>query len=205
MRTHRRCWAGEAWATVEACETCVKGSAVGKRQQNGVQTLEVGFTVRGGGFGPRLATTHRNTIFAATAAPCAEHHHYDMGEDTTPFISDECTIEGADVATETCGKTDAPSRLGDKQNGSQKTSEDDRDATTGTSSNVDGDGGAEGSEAVRLLDEELVELEQLIALQRRKVNALERLRGQWISGERCGDNKICSAFFCVESFLSVVL
>eukprot|EP00752_Nemacystus_decipiens_P016235 g14515.t2 len=42
----------------------------------------------------------------------------------------------------------------------------------------------EGSEAVRLLDEELAELEQLMRLQRRKVDALERLRKQWLSGER---------------------
>lgn len=43
----------------------------------------------------------------------------------------------------------------------------------------------EGSEAVKLLDEELAELEQLMRLQRRKVDALERLRQQWLSGERC--------------------
>lgn len=40
------------------------------------------------------------------------------------------------------------------------------------------------SEAVKLLDEELAELEQLMRLQRRKVDALERLRQQWLSGER---------------------
>lgn len=43
----------------------------------------------------------------------------------------------------------------------------------------------EESEAVKLLDEELAELEQLMRLQRRKVDALERLRQQWLSGERC--------------------
>ncbi|CAM9990150.1 unnamed protein product [Scytosiphon promiscuus] len=44
---------------------------------------------------------------------------------------------------------------------------------------------AEGSlEAVRLLDEELAELEKLMRLQQKKVDALERLRRQWLSGER---------------------
>jgi len=38
--------------------------------------------------------------------------------------------------------------------------------------------------AVKLLDEELAELEQLIRLQKRKVDALERLRQQWLSGAR---------------------
>lgn len=45
-------------------------------------------------------------------------------------------------------------------------------------------GNLEQSQAVRLLDEELVELERLILLQRRKVEALERLREQYISGQR---------------------
>ncbi len=40
------------------------------------------------------------------------------------------------------------------------------------------------SEAVKLLDEELAELEQLMRLQRKKVDALERLRQQWLSGAR---------------------
>lgn len=40
------------------------------------------------------------------------------------------------------------------------------------------------SEAVKLLDEELAELEQLMGLQRKKVDALERLRQQWLSGAR---------------------
>lgn len=43
----------------------------------------------------------------------------------------------------------------------------------------------EDSEAVKLLDEELAELEKLMGLQRRKVDALERLRQQWLSRERC--------------------
>lgn len=42
----------------------------------------------------------------------------------------------------------------------------------------------EETEAVRRLDEELEELERLMVLQRRKVDALERLRRQWLSGER---------------------
>eukprot|EP00903_Cladosiphon_okamuranus_P008847 g8471.t1 len=46
------------------------------------------------------------------------------------------------------------------------------------------DGDREGSEAVRLLDEELAELQLLMSLQTRKVDALERLRQQWLSGER---------------------
>ena len=45
--------------------------------------------------------------------------------------------------------------------------------------------GTASSRAVHLLDEELAELEQLIKLQRRQVEALERLRNQWLSGERC--------------------
>ena len=51
-----------------------------------------------------------------------------------------------------------------------------------------GDGDAfavEGSEAVRLLDEELEELEKLILVQRKKIDALGRLRRQWLTGERC--------------------
>lgn len=42
----------------------------------------------------------------------------------------------------------------------------------------------ENSDVVRQLDEELAELEKLVALQQRKVDALQRLRRQWISGER---------------------
>lgn len=48
-----------------------------------------------------------------------------------------------------------------------------------------GGAASSASRAVQLLDEELAELEQLIHLQRRRVDALERLRNQWLSGERC--------------------
>lgn len=43
----------------------------------------------------------------------------------------------------------------------------------------------EGSDAVKILDEEIAELEQLIVLQEKKLDALRRLRGQWVSGQRC--------------------
>lgn len=42
----------------------------------------------------------------------------------------------------------------------------------------------EESEAVQMLDRELAELGELLVLQQRKVEALERLRGQYLSGER---------------------
>lgn len=44
----------------------------------------------------------------------------------------------------------------------------------------------EGSDAVKILDEEIAELEKLIVLQGKKLNALQRLREQWVSGQRCG-------------------
>lgn len=48
-----------------------------------------------------------------------------------------------------------------------------------------GDGEA-SSQAVRLLDDELMELEKLIYLQQRKVEALQRLREQYLAGQRYG-------------------
>lgn len=44
----------------------------------------------------------------------------------------------------------------------------------------------EDSDVVRLLDEELMELDKLWTLQQRKVDALKRLRNQFLSGERYG-------------------
>lgn len=42
----------------------------------------------------------------------------------------------------------------------------------------------EESDAVRLVDEELMEVRKMLALQQRKVDALERLRLQYLNGER---------------------
>lgn len=125
-----------------------------------------------------------------------------MGEITIPCIDNKCAVEGADVADRSCRDNNAPSGLEDEQNGSQNASNRDHnsDSITGTStsSNLARDVGAEGSEAVRLLDEELEELEKLISLQRRRIDALERLRRQWISGERCSDNRIYYFLFSMS-------
>lgn len=134
--------------------------------------------------------------------PNTPNTHAKMGDITIPCKDYTCTVEGADVADHTCSDNIAPSGSEDEQNGSQKASDCDHnsDATTGTStSDVGRDVGAEGSEAVRLLDEELVELEKLVSLQRRRIDALERLRRQWISGERCRVNRIYYFlyYFCV--------
>lgn len=46
--------------------------------------------------------------------------------------------------------------------------------------------GEASSQAVRLLDEELMELERLITLQRKKVEGLQRVREQYLAGHRYG-------------------
>ncbi|CAN0023064.1 unnamed protein product [Ectocarpus sp. 12 AP-2014] len=56
--------------------------------------------------------------------------------------------------------------------------------SSSSSGAITADVGGGSSDAIRLLDEELVELEKLIKLQARKVEALEELRRQWLSGER---------------------
>lgn len=57
------------------------------------------------------------------------------------------------------------------------------DHSMNSATSVSGD--LEQSQAMRLLDAELVELERLILLQRRKVEGLGRLREQYLSGDRC--------------------
>lgn len=131
-----------------------------------------------------------------------------MVDISIPSTDDACTVEDKDVTDHTCSDNNAPSGSEDEQNGLQNASDgDDSDATTGTStsSKVARHASAEGSEAVRLLDEELLEMEKLISLQRRKIDALERLRRQWISGERCSENRILYSFlhYCFTMFYSL--
>ena len=60
------------------------------------------------------------------------------------------------------------------------------DATTsGAQSQAPGDDNKD-LDVVRMLDEELAELEKLLYLQGRKLDALQRVRQQWLSGQRCG-------------------
>lgn len=104
-----------------------------------------------------------------------------MHEELSSSGSGECATDGADPAFPTGRSSSSSSdrscdRVGPREVPSEA-------ATAGMG---DGDAFAvEGSEAVRLLDEELEELEKLMVFQRKKIDALGRLRRQWLTGERC--------------------
>ena len=103
-----------------------------------------------------------------------------MHEELAPSDSGECATDGADPALPTGSSISSSDGSCDREGPREVPSE---AATAGMG---DGDVFAvEGSEAVRLLDEELEELEKLMVFQRKKIDALGRLRRQWLTGERC--------------------
>lgn len=117
-----------------------------------------------------------------------------MHEEQASPAFGECTADGADPAFQSDGSCEPvpdeeqnSSRSGPKEEppeaaaAAARAGTGDafaRAATATTRENV------EESEAVRLLDEELAELEKLMVFQRKKIDALGRLRRQWLTGER---------------------
>lgn len=113
-----------------------------------------------------------------------------MHEERASSTSGECATDGADTAfqpghsssSSSDGSCD-PVRDGEQNAPREGPREVPPEATTAGMG--DGDTfAAEGSETVRLLDEELEELEKLMVFQRKKIDALGRLRRQWLTGER---------------------
>ncbi|CAB1121109.1 unnamed protein product [Ectocarpus sp. CCAP 1310/34] len=100
----------------------------------------------------------------------------------------EPPVKGASDQGKECSSSQAGSDGGDVMDSDSciNSNEEPDGNSSGSSSSgaiiPDVEGGS--SDYIRLLDEELVELEKLIKLQARKVEALEELRRQWVSGER---------------------
>lgn len=117
----------------------------------------------------------------------------DGGSDAS--ASGGCSTEGACLASQTDknsgGAVGSDGELIDHPPDTPETEEDAGAASEGEQGFAESAaasallGDLKGSEAVKLLDEELAELELLVALQRKKVDALGRLRLQWLSGDRC--------------------
>lgn len=98
-------------------------------------------------------------------------------------------LRGASDEGEECSSSQAASDGGDVMdsdsciNSSEEPADDDSSSSSSRGVIVAEETGG-SSDAIRLLDEELVEMEKLIKLQARKVEVLEELRRQWLSGER---------------------
>ncbi|CAM9517742.1 unnamed protein product [Ectocarpus sp. 4 AP-2014] len=100
----------------------------------------------------------------------------------------EPPVGGASDQGEECSSSQAESDGGDVMDSdscvNSNEEPDDNSSSSSSSGAIVADVAGGSSDAIRLLDEELVELEKLIKLQARKVEALEELRRQWLSGER---------------------
>lgn len=97
-------------------------------------------------------------------------------------------VRGASDKGDGCSSFQAESDGGDVIHSCINISSEELNGSSSSSSSgaIVTEAAADGSsdDAIRLLDQELVELEKLMELQARKVEALERLRRQWLSGER---------------------
>lgn len=98
-----------------------------------------------------------------------------MEEALVPPVTDSCDAVSQDASSQAGCEASTSEEEKEEKDASFRDSRQDR----------------EGSEAVKLLDEELAELEKMMRLQRRKVDALQRLRQQWLSGERYVDVSVC--------------
>lgn len=101
-----------------------------------------------------------------------------MIEDISPEMVSERVVENGDE--EVCLRTSADDECDQKELGEVTTKEGIRSVNDAPSQQDR----SEEADPIRLLDKELMELDELIGLQQRKVAALETLRKQFLSGER---------------------
>lgn len=115
-----------------------------------------------------------------------------MQEEQASPTFGECIADGADLAFQSDGSSgpDPDEEQNASPSGPREEPPEAAAAIAGTgdkfapAATVTPQENVEESEAVRLLDEELAELEKLMVLQRKKIDALGRLRWQWLTGER---------------------